>query len=1272
MVLQVAKSSPSLVDLKETAKRKKFILPKKKYVFAYDDVAAFKRREKTEYEVFVNKITSIMLEEFVDYLKKEKCSEKIEMKKESRHPSDMSQFSLVSPAPSVSVIDDEISFNLSSLSKEEHEHIEKKNHSGKKSPLSHKSQDLKEGKQIEKSDISQKIPENLEEAKNKNITGSKKKSISETKKNVIQTQVNEVKENIIKTALSEESLEEKIKPTEPKVEPSMESSPFLESDSLDVNVDVLFKNGNRYQGRLSCYLMEGDATYSWSDGTTYKGSFKDGIAEGLGLIRWPDGSWYDGEIKRNRRHGKGVSVMRMNEEPKMCFFGNWKNGRTNGKVYSGYWNKGKREGKGTYVWRCVKGDGFVHPMQNTFIGQWKKGFRHGQGSLLLANGAMIHTVWVEDIKEGPGQIICKNGLVIQSSHLFKADKVYNLDVPIMIPFWNTWYCNFLSSYRSGLFYVQKLEQEEDLEEGEKTEEQTIVPQETPDKYNICSNNIPIFAPVESLPLWDMVMKTVCQPIPDLTGEISYIIRPQDVELLSTEEMWLRKVITNRMADINCLYQHYATIACEKKPTFKACMFRIMLWQMCRDSGVDETCFSLCELDRETGCDSYPFAIVLVFQMIHYLLILAYELCVKKRLANKSIPGKWGGAFDYFLTNYALPGMQKTTQIPELCNTIPLRNILTLYEDIGVPVTTGKVLRFLISNPIKNPQKFLNKIGNQIYGQNKVYPDGRIIFEEVGGTMLGTVFDFQDPDEKYLGFDEIKLLGKRELASNLFKICPKAKDGNIPKPTYEISFLEFCEFIKICLQKYNAILDPDTEVSVIAKLDKCDFCNKYVEIERHYELEHKTELIKHISEEYEQVNPESFESNYEIDESPIKNDLDGNHRNISYEGCDDVEQESIHRHERSHLKQFDGCPCKENNLFFNNESSITKICNCEETCDCSCNVLKDLKRIESFEIIEDRSSTSTESSIPATGRQFKDAKVITIMACDSDCDCFCHKIPESHSKTKIEDSDFELGISEEEESFNESLLNVDSGSSFKISDAINYLCGKTGGEEEAVDKDDLEMNLEEFSEEESTSDRSTDLSELALEEIGNELGEEELSEEDNIVAGEDFIETTKQFLSDLDNIQSQNNKKVSKKIYEKLLQYNCPIFKINYSEFFKNINTKGMTPEELRNELELEGPDDPFEEQAVEDIEKEIVTESLKVIKLVAKQRLYEKLLMEQFKKTVSQTQTGEYWEHFIQSRDCSCLCKDCLAGDCIKKKNINFIVKEKEYELSSDSSVSII
>lgn len=55
----------------------------------------------------------------------------------------------------------------------------------------------------------------------------------------------------------------------PEVEPTIRSNLFG-SETLDVNVDALFKNGNRYQGRLSCYLMEGEATYSWRDGTTYK------------------------------------------------------------------------------------------------------------------------------------------------------------------------------------------------------------------------------------------------------------------------------------------------------------------------------------------------------------------------------------------------------------------------------------------------------------------------------------------------------------------------------------------------------------------------------------------------------------------------------------------------------------------------------------------------------------------------------------------------------------------------------------------------------------------------------------------------------------------------------------------------------------------------------------------------------------------------------------------------------------------------------------------
>ncbi|CAH1406284.1 unnamed protein product [Nezara viridula] len=935
MVLKVAKSSPSLVDLKRPGgrTRKKIIIPKKKYIVAYDEIAAFKRREKTEYEAFVNKVTSVMLEEFVDYLKKEKCAKKIVMKKDKCDLSDISQISLVSPAPSCSMIDDEMSFNLSSQSDEKQNTSDKKKHSITTSTIKY-NQDLNEVKLKNKNEIGEKEHQKVLEPKRKSTQETRKVSISKVKKDNVQPKIIEVVEQPVSEEIKDKKIiEDKIELTETKVEPTMEPSLF-DSDSLDVNVDALFKNGNRYQGRLSCYLMEGEATYSWSDGTTYKGTFKDGVAEGLGLITWPDGSWYDGEIKRNRRHGKGVSVMRVNGEAKMCYFGNWKTGRTNGKgmliygkgnwydgcwkngihdgfglrqypsgsqylgewkkgqehgwgtmiwanrdVYTGYWKKGKMEGKGTYVWRCVKGNGFVHPMQNTFIGNWKKGQRHGNGSLLLANGAMIHTVWVKGIKEGPGQIICKNGMVIQSSHLFKNDKVYKLDFPIMIPFWNTWYCQFLSSYRSGLFYVQQLEG--NLED---TEENFIVPQETPEKHNICSNNIPIFAPIESMPLWDIVMKTVCQPIPDLNGEISYIIRPEDVELLSTEEMWLRKVITNRMADISCIYQHYATIACEKKPRFKACMFRIMLWQMCRDCGVDQTSFSLCELDREAGCDSYPFAIVLVFQMIHYLLILAHELCVKKRLANESIPGKWGGAFDYFLTNYALPGMQKTSQIPELCNTIPLRNILSLYEDIGVPVTAAKVLNHLLSKKKVDLKKSKNIINGQIYGQNKVYPDGRIIFEEVGGTLLGTVFDFQDSDEKYLGFDEIKLLGRRELSRNLLNVCPKVKVGNIPKTSYEVSFLEFCEFIKVCLQKYNAIIDPDTEVSIVAKLAKCDHCNRYVEVERHFELEQRTEITNESEEEEQLTNSPSSDTNEETNKPDLNHNIfNENHQDISAKG-----------------------------------------------------------------------------------------------------------------------------------------------------------------------------------------------------------------------------------------------------------------------------------------------------------------------------------------------------------------------------------------------------
>lgn len=364
-----------------------------------------------------------------------------------------------------------------------------------------------------------------------------------------------------------------------------------------------------------------------------------------------------------------------------------------------------------------------------------------------------------------------------------------------------------------------------------------------------------------------------------------------------------------------------------------------------------------------------------------------------------------------------------------------------------------------------------------------------------------------------------------------------------------------------------------------------------------------------------------------------------------------------------MNQTDGCPCKDSEFVPINDNSFTKICNCEETCDCSCNNLEDPKESESFEIVEKHDSTSSESSI-AANRKFKDAKAITILACDSDCQCFCHQIPEPHDQNRFKGSHFQSGIPGLK-TVNEDLFG-DTESSIKISDAINYLCAKASEEEEDIDEDDLETNLEDFGEE------STGFSDLELEGTVHGMGEEELSDEDNILAGEDFIETTKQFLSDLDKIKNLDSNKDMKKVYEKLLQFNCPTFKINYCEFFKNINTKGMNPEELKYRLGLEGQDDLFEEQEVEDIEKELIDESLKVIKLVAKQRLYEKLLMEQFKKTISQTETGDYWEHFEQSRECNCICKKCLAGECIKKNKLKFVVKDMEYDLSSDSSVSIL
>lgn len=66
----------------------------------------------------------------------------------------------------------------------------------------------------------------------------------------------------------------------------------------------------------------------------------------------------------------------------------------------------------------------------------------------------MSTFWHYDKKTGPGQIICKNGLVLESPLLFSGDKIFDIGKPVEIPLWNKWYYDFLKPYQDGITKIE--------------------------------------------------------------------------------------------------------------------------------------------------------------------------------------------------------------------------------------------------------------------------------------------------------------------------------------------------------------------------------------------------------------------------------------------------------------------------------------------------------------------------------------------------------------------------------------------------------------------------------------------------------------------------------------------------------------------------------------------------------------------------------------------------------------------------------------------------
>jgi hypothetical protein len=120
--------------------------------------------------------------------------------------------------------------------------------------------------------------------------------------------------------------------------------------------NVVWTNGNRFEGTLVRGVKEGKGRFIWNNGQRYIGDWANDQPNGKGTLFFPNGDRYEGDVKDGQAHGQGIARF---------------NG---GDSYAGHWANGKRHGIGRYTW-----------MQG---GYWEGEFRNGDQT---DNGTMMRT-----------------------------------------------------------------------------------------------------------------------------------------------------------------------------------------------------------------------------------------------------------------------------------------------------------------------------------------------------------------------------------------------------------------------------------------------------------------------------------------------------------------------------------------------------------------------------------------------------------------------------------------------------------------------------------------------------------------------------------------------------------------------------------------------------------------------------------------------------------------------------------------------------------------
>ncbi|CAD8064056.1 unnamed protein product [Paramecium sonneborni] len=149
-------------------------------------------------------------------------------------------------------------------------------------------------------------------------------------------------------------------------------------------VSETYANGSRYEGQKFKGMKHGQGTFFYQDnGGVYEGQWFENKMHGQGTLYYASGKpAYEGQWLNDKFQGNGTLY---NEEPQMLY---------------GEFDYGDFDKIGDYWTR--------------YVGEFNQDNKEGQGILYLSNGDRFEGNFLQDLLNGPGKYIKKNGQIISA------------------------------------------------------------------------------------------------------------------------------------------------------------------------------------------------------------------------------------------------------------------------------------------------------------------------------------------------------------------------------------------------------------------------------------------------------------------------------------------------------------------------------------------------------------------------------------------------------------------------------------------------------------------------------------------------------------------------------------------------------------------------------------------------------------------------------------------------------------------------------------------